>query len=219
MNNRPEILIFDWDGTLVKDDDTFDMFHKTMRDLKLGYNIDESMLVEYRYYPMKDSLRLLFGDEAQRFEEKYLENMRNAKAVEPIQMDGAVDMLNYFKENNVQMFIVSNKRYPSLRLEVESLGWEEYFCAIIGASDTQRGKPWRDPVDLALSAIQNPDQKLKWFIGDSIVDVRCAHETQCIPFLINPKRDTELVIMESGLDHVRINSHECLIKKYKESVI
>ncbi|MDZ5762368.1 HAD family hydrolase [Candidatus Cyrtobacter comes] len=218
MNKKPEIIIFDWDGTLVKDDITFDTFYKTMhemRDLKLEH-IDEAMLVEYRYYPMRDSLKLIFGDNAQRFEKQYLENISNEQFVPPIQMNGAIDALNYFRENNVEMFIVSNKRDVTLRKEISYLGWEEYFSAIVGASEAQRGKPWRDPVDLALSVVQNPEKKQKWFIGDSVVDIRCAHETECVPFLINPKYDTEQLIKESGLDHVRIDSHECLIKKYKE---
>ncbi len=168
MIKKPEIIIFDWDGTLVDTNNVISgLFHETIKELRIK-PIDEKKLIEYKYYSMNDSLKLIFGDYATQFKDVYLSKLKESKASSIPPIHGALNALQYLKNKNVQIFIVSNKHGDMLRSEITELGWNEYFSGIVGALDAAKGKPWRDPVDFALRNIDHAN-KTKWFIGDSIV--------------------------------------------------
>ena len=87
--------------------------------------------------------------------------------------------LEYLKDKPVYLAIASNKKGINLRKETAHLGWEKYFGKVIGADDTPRDKPAPEPVYAALAGSNITAGSEVWFIGDSVVDLECAHASGC----------------------------------------
>ncbi len=66
---------------------------------------------------------------------------------------------------------------------MEHLGWQPYFAQLVGADDAARDKPHPDPVHLALEGSNIQPGEHVWFIGDTVIDLECAQNTQCTPVL------------------------------------
>ena len=83
--------------------------------------------------------------------------------------------------------IISNKTGKYLRRETTHLGWNRYFGRVVGAADAANDKPSPEVVELALegSGIEPGDGV--WLVGDTGIDMECAHNAACVPILL---RDT-----------------------------
>jgi phosphoglycolate phosphatase len=67
---------------------------------------------------------------------------------------------------------------------VEALGWAKYFGSVIGAGDAPFDKPDPAPVRLALEPSGIAASEKVWLVGDTEVDVECAHRSGCLPILL-----------------------------------
>lgn len=188
----PRAILFDWDNTLV---DSWvaiaDALNLTRSTFGLDtWTVDEARVKSAR--ALRDSFPEWFGAEWENardiFYARY--NEVHAQLVRP--MPGADDLLAFLTEGKIPLGIVSTKKNILLHEEVENLGWNRHFLAIIGSMDAPKDKPDRAPVDMALSqmgiALDNPSV---WFVGDSHADVECALRSGCTPILIGPKAEAE----------------------------
>jgi phosphoglycolate phosphatase len=66
------------------------------------------------------------------------------------------------------------------------LGWDRWFGSLVGAPDASADKPDRAPVDLALQASGIAPGQGVWFVGDTAMDLACAHAAGCVPVLVGP---------------------------------
>jgi phosphoglycolate phosphatase len=178
---KPKAILFDWDNTLVN---TWPVIHEALNKTftELGHEPWPMDKVKERVArSMRDSFPTIFGENWQGAGESYQRNFR-AIHLERLQaLEGAEATLQFLRKQPLYIAIVSNKKGINLRKEVLHIGWGKYFDKVIGADDTPRDKPAPDPVIEALkgSGIEaGPDV---WFVGDSPVDMECAHATGCIP--------------------------------------
>ena len=96
-------------------------------------------------------------------------------------------MLDAMAARGVYQAVVSNKTGKYLRAEAEALGWTSRFGKLIGANDAPRDKPDVAPVLLALESTNiRPSQEV-WFVGDSDIDMQCAHNGGMTGVLIPPQ--------------------------------
>jgi len=178
---RPKAILFDWDNTLVNTWPVIhEALHKTFTELgREPWTLD--MVKQRVARSMRDSFPLVFGENWQEAGEIYQRNFRSIHLERLQALPGAEATLAYLKTLPVYVAVVSNKKGINLRAEVQHIGWGPYFSKVVGADDTPRDKPFADPVHAALkdSNIQaGPDV---WFIGDSYIDMECAHVTGCVP--------------------------------------
>jgi len=133
---------------------------------------------------MREHFPSLFGEKWQDAGEIY-KNAYRSQHLDIIQLlPGAVDLINFLYQQNILLFVISNKMGNVLRMEVENLQIKDRFFAIIGASDANFDKPHHAPVDLALKGSGvDPKKDLVWFIGDTITDIECAINSNCKPIL------------------------------------
>ncbi|MBV5336280.1 HAD hydrolase-like protein, partial [bacterium] len=68
--------------------------------------------------------------------------------------------------------------------EAEALGWTRRFGRLVGANDAARDKPDPAPVWMALESSGLQPQDGVWFIGDSDIDMQCAHAAGMVGVLI-----------------------------------
>ncbi|MGB8841123.1 MAG: HAD family hydrolase [Aliidongia sp.] len=181
----PTALIFDWDNTLV---DTWPTIHEALNVMlpQMGHApwaIEETK--QRVRQSLRDAFPGLFGVRWQEARKIYLE------AFEAIHLDrlrplpGAAALLAGLCAEGRFLAVVSNKTGHLLRREVEALGWGGYFARVVGAGDAVRDKPDRAPIDLALADSAHVASARVWFVGDTGIDMECAHNAGCLPVLVH----------------------------------
>ena len=96
-------------------------------------------------------------------------------------IDGAVDILNYFKKRNYSLSLVTMQCMKAAKLVLDKMQISELFSSIITRDDSnQRPTQIKKSVEiLSLS----PDQVM--VIGDRIHDVKSAKQVGCSAILFN----------------------------------
>ncbi|MBN8543537.1 MAG: HAD-IA family hydrolase [Alphaproteobacteria bacterium] len=180
---KPKAVLFDWDNTLV---DTWPVIHKAL-NMTMRFMNHEEWSLDYVKATVKKSMRdsfpELFGDDWKRAADHYQQSYRSIHLQELGVLEGAEDVLKALKNTDWFIGIVSNKKGPSLRRELEHLGWGHYFQAAIGSEDSEYDKPHPAPVLEALKSTAIMAGAHIWFVGDTAVDLECAQVTRSTPIL------------------------------------
>jgi len=178
MLDKYKAVIFDWDGTLV---DTCGLIldaHNHVRkhfdkplwtmDNFLGAASESAR----EYYPKVYGER---SDEAQVVLYDYVE-ANHLDYLEP--MSDAQNLLELIKQSGLPMAVVSNKRHKTLLIEIEHVGYRDYFDFVIGAGVANKDKPSPDPLLDAINALEeglSPQEIL--YVGDTETDLLTAKNT------------------------------------------
>jgi phosphoglycolate phosphatase len=183
----PSALLFDWDNTLVDSWGTIHhAYNATLQAMgRPLWTLEETRARARR--SARDSFPALFGDRAREavkifyraFEARHLDHL--------VPYPGAERMLECLTEIGCYVAVVSNKRGDLLRREAEVLGWQRHFRRLVGATDAALDKPAVEAVDLALNGsgiVAGPEV---WFVGDTDVDMVCAHNADCVAVLLRAK--------------------------------
>ena len=193
---KPAAILFDWDYTLV---DTWPVFHEAMVATFTAMGHEPWTLEQTKARvrkSMRDAFPELFGDQWQKAGDIYQTYYKTHHLAKLQPLKQALDVLKRVKELGLFNAVVSNKKGPTLRLEVEHMGWGKLFDSVIGSDDAGRDKPHADPVHLAFKQTHITPAKNVWFVGDSDVDLECAMNTGC----------TAILYGESAKDHPEYNA-------------
>ena len=186
MLSHPRAVVFDWDNTLV---DSWEAIAEAINFTRCKFNLDVWSMDQIHVNctrAARDSFPEWFGPD--QWEEAYavyyacFDKVRQRVGIQ--KKPGAEELIEYFRSQSIPLFVVSNKRGDYLREEASHLKWSNHFIALIGATDAQKDKPARDPVDMALSHAHITADTTVWFIGDSKADVDCARNSGCLPVFI-----------------------------------
>lgn len=180
---KPEAVIFDWDNTLV---DTWPIIHAALNNTFREFGLPEWALADTKNRvrkSMRDSFPEIFGPDWEMAGKRYQDHYRAEHLGKLHELPGAEAVLKALQARGVPMFVVSNKKGPNLRTELNHLGWQGYFQTVIGADDASHDKPHCAPVLLALAETDHRPGPELWFIGDSDIDLACAQATGCTPIL------------------------------------
>ncbi len=197
----PQALIFDWDNTLV---DSWGAIAEAMNYTRKAFNLPLWSLDEVRANctrAARDSFPEWFGEKWKKAYDIYyqgFDEVRRKRKITPLA--GAVELLQWLKQEGLPTFVVSNKRGDYLRIEADKLNWQEYFVAIVGAQDAPRDKPHRDHVDHALDKGGIAASEAVWFVGDSETDMLCARNAGCTPILIGDRVNAEKLAVTHAFD-------------------
>lgn len=169
-------VLIDLDGTLV---DSLNVYDKVFREvLKKYYNIEisEESLdkngsppeVIYRRilskYNLENNLQDIFN--------KLHEELKNH--LDEIKINkGGIELLNYLKEKNIKIGLVTSSRKEIVELILDNLKIKNIFDIIITGSDVKNQKPDPEPYILAIRSLKVlPDEALA--IEDSIYGILSA---------------------------------------------
>lgn len=192
MPSIPRAVIFDWDNTLADNWGTITDAMNAARSL-FGMDLWTEREVRARCVrALRDSFPEWFGEEWQRARDAFYDCFNKNHLERVRMMEGADSLLRFLHAHSIPLFIVSNKKNEALRKEVEALGWENLFVAVVGSLDAERDKPSRDPVDMALSrgGLMADDPDI-WFVGDKDGDVECARASGCTPVFVHDVEEGE----------------------------
>jgi len=184
---RPHAILFDWDNTLVN---TWPTIHRALTQTfeTMGHtpwSMEETQEKVHR--SMRDAFPAIFGNNWQQAAELYQKNFRSIHLdmLEPLPL--AQELLDSLKGSGIYTAVVSNKTNVNLHKELAHIGWEPYFDKVVGALDAVSDKPSAAPVLLALEKSGIAPNNHVWFIGDSITDMECAHNSGCLPILFGTR--------------------------------
>jgi phosphoglycolate phosphatase len=179
----PRAIIFDWDNTLVN---TWPIIHDalnaTFKEMGVPLWTMDDTKARVRK-SMRDSFPEIFGANWEKAGELYQQHYRASHLNRLEALPMALDLLKEVKRRKLYNAVVSNKKGPNLREEVNALGWQEYFDVVIGAHDAARDKPHPDPVHMAFEKSHIKPARDVWFIGDSEIDLECAMNSGCTGIL------------------------------------
>lgn len=180
----PKAILFDWDNTLVNSWETvFNALNVARKGVdQLPFTIEEFW--ERPHRSIRDTAIEIFGDHVEKGEKIFYETIAQTHLQGLSILEGADTLLHHLKTLGIYVGVVSNKDGHHLRKEVSHLGWDSYFYQIIGARDAEADKPSPLPVIAALKNSQIEPSHDVWFVGDSIVDVQCAHASGCVPIVV-----------------------------------
>ncbi len=205
--SRPRGLLFDWDNTLV---DSWGAIRHALNVTLRAMGQDPWSIAQTRARvraSARDSFPRLFGARAaeateifyRTFEADHLENLHPRP--------GAQEMLaSLAADRHLYLAVVSNKQGRLLRREAAHLGWDRFFARLVGANDAPRDKPAVEAVDLALRDSGLAPGPQVWFVGDTDIDMLCAHNAGCLPVLLRPAGPGE---GEFGDAEPRLHLRDC----------
>ncbi len=180
--SKPKAILFDWDNTLV---DSWPTIHHAMAVTfeTMGHKpwtLEETKVKVHR--SMRDAFPDIFGDKWPSAAELYQKIYRSVHLERLVSMPEAENMLNALhKITDIYVGVVSNKSSGNLQKEVSHINWNVFFKTVVGATDAPEDKPSAAPVHLALSGSSLKPNEDIWFVGDSVTDMECAHNSGCLP--------------------------------------
>ncbi len=137
--------------------------------LKSEKKVSRTDLLEVLFGPDEDAKRLAH----QAFNRHYRNHYGDVVPFEP-DIREVIEKLNAL---GVKVGILTNRVHEFLAHELEQIdagGWTGLFEIIVAGDDTERLKPWPDPVLKALQmADLRPDADI-WYVGDSTTDTMSA---------------------------------------------
>ncbi|MDF3074237.1 MAG: Phosphoglycolate phosphatase [Alphaproteobacteria bacterium] len=180
----PKAMVFDWDNTLV---DTFPTIHAALNVVQEAMGV-EKWTLEEAHVKVRQSVRdvfpVMFGDRWEEAREIFYRAFEDVHLRELRVLPGAEDLFDHLRAAGVTLSVVSNKTARYLRREAEHLGWSARFHRVVGATDAARDKPAPDPVHLSLQGAGVMAGPEVWFVGDTDIDLECAHHAGCVPVLV-----------------------------------
>lgn len=177
---KPKAILFDWDNTLA---DTWPTIHQALFKtfIAMGHEPWSMEVTKERVHrSLRDSFPEIFGDRWQEAGDLYLKHFKEIHLTMLDPLMHAEEVLSALKTTDIYVAVVSNKTGENLRLEVDHIGWNQYFSKVIGAKDAKQDKPSILPVLMALDGSGITPSADVWFVGDSVTDMECAHNAGCV---------------------------------------
>ncbi len=181
MKDSSLAVVFDWDNTLVDtQDNIFNAIKHTINSMGYSNKAADRNSHESR----KSYMVNLFGDQWKKANQIYQQYLDDALLQNIALNQGVEKMLQTLKSHNIYLAIVSNKKNTNLRKEVAYFKLDSYFERVVGSCDTAEDKPSATPLLFALEESTLPiNRENVFFVGDSITDVLCAQNANCLPII------------------------------------
>lgn len=194
---RPDLIIFDMDGTLV-DSEVISKraFESTLKGLGLEY--DDEFLEGFLGGNNKSAIERLnerYGDKELTeliLESKVLVYRRMIKDEGVDLKPGVIELLEYLKERNYKMAVGTSCNREAAIERLTSVGIMDYFDYLVGGDEVENGKPSPD-IFLKIAKHFNVKPENCMVFEDSRLGIRAAKNAGMMPMLVpdtlNPTND------------------------------
>ncbi|MGX8832804.1 prolipoprotein diacylglyceryl transferase [Amedibacillus sp. YH-ame6] len=193
--NKP-VVIFDLDGTLVDTKDlVFASFVHTFKKYKPDYVLSEEELYSFlgptlkqsfaRYFDasLVDELIAYYREFNHKVHDEYVKEVPHVK-----------ETLQYLKENDYDIAIVSNKLQEIVRMGLRKFDLEQYFDVVIGSEDMEKAKPSPKGLLKACELLHRTHDDIV-YIGDAPSDIRTCKNmgAYSVAFILEDNRANEMM--------------------------
>ena len=202
----PSAILFDLDGTIIDSEQTIINSWKTAHDRICPFiSWNEEKLLSMMGQPAEDIPKGMgipdeLHQEYIKIFDKLLENI-----VFPL-FDDVIEFLEKIRERNIPLGIVTGAKAGEARELLVQKEIDHFFDEFIGADSTKKGKPYPDPIILALEKMNLSSKKKDvLFVGDSNNDLLSAQAAGVTPILLwrkeskvpnNLKQNVDIIIPE-----------------------
>lgn len=172
MKSTPDVLLYDWDNTLV---DAWAGVTAALNATFDAFELPRWTVAETRArvrVSLRDSFPVMFGEQWTRARDIFYTTLEREHLHHVTPMPGVTQALDAGRSR--KQGVVSNKTGRFLRQEVQHLGWSPVFGAVIGAGDAKADKPDPAPILLALDTIGAEPSANVWYLGDTALDMHAA---------------------------------------------
>lgn len=193
-------IIFDIDGTLIDTEQTSMLsLQQTVRE-RLNKEIPYEELVKVFGFTSEEAVKIIGFKNPEsdllRWEELYLAKRYLAKPY-----PGVDDLLVHLLKEGYHMGLVTSRNKLELQSDKILEGWCDlgYFNSIIGSSDTERAKPFPDPLfEYMKRHGAKPEECI--FVGDTIFDAKCANSAGITFALIEWRKPADPALNQEAKD-------------------
>ena len=172
---RYDAVLYDLDGTLI---DTvpsiLKAFQRTFSEV-LGEPGDEEYILSTigrplseAFYPFEKSVQSELFEKCKVYSDEYLRTMA-------VVFPGITEDLRQLQEKGVRQGVVTSKRKAAADFSISHFGLENIFETVVVKEDTQKYKPFPEPIFEGMKRLGIKDPSRILYVGDSIHDVKCAH--------------------------------------------
>lgn len=176
MKNRFELIVFDWDGTLV---DSVDWIVHCLRKAADDQGCvvppvnEVKNIIGLSIHKSLDKLFPELGDVArQQLISGYSEAFFSRQITENDLFAGVADMLRQFKRAGYQLAVATGKSRKGLDKAIQGTGLEDFFD-ITKCADETASKPSPDMLDVIIEQMNVSKEKVV-MVGDSTHDMQMA---------------------------------------------
>lgn len=169
---KHKCIIFDLDGTVL---DTERMNFVPLQRLikeELGLDIRYEELLKFKPYTGRKTLEELGFKDIEKSYSKWVKYV-NEFEEGAILYEGFKEVFKRLNDNNIICGIVSSKTKLQYEIDFVSKGLDKYIQCKVLAEDTERHKPYPDPL-LKFTEILNINPKDCMYIGDTIFDFKAT---------------------------------------------
>ena len=180
--NRPSVLLYDWDNTLV---DGWAGIAAALNAVftAFGHQLWSAQETRSRVrVSLRESFPVMFGDQWETARDIFYQTLSQQHLQHLVAMPGVPDVLE--AGAGWPQGVVSNKAGAFLRREVTHLGWSRFFGPVVGAGDAAADKPDPAPIHLALARLGRAGDASVWYIGDTALDMQAARSAGVTAVLI-----------------------------------
>ncbi len=185
-----ETYLFDFDGTLVDSHDSLvEVFHGAYASV--GVDVPEGYVLRLMRIPLiqgYEELGAPMTKEAMDVFEKNIRALLDAEFVLKLtkSYDDVLPALNKLKAKGKQLGIVTSNNVKHVK---DVLGFlnidEKMFDVIIGNDDTEKHKPYPEPIYKAMEILSLNDKNKICYVGDALDDKKAALNAGVTPVLVD----------------------------------
>lgn len=184
MVDAPKAVIYDWDNTIVN---TWPVIIGAMNDTleAMGYPVWTEAEAKARIrHSLREAFPILFGKEWEQARDVFYQSIRRNHLTQLTLLPGADDLTQWLKTQDIPQFVLSNKTNVLLQAEVSHLGWQDRFDHVVGADVAPKDKPSPEAISYTLQHSELSPSAQIWFVGDTAIDMECAHKSALTPVAI-----------------------------------
>ncbi|MFX0173380.1 MAG: HAD family hydrolase [Candidatus Hodarchaeota archaeon] len=208
--NKPVAILFDLDGVILDSESLIIQSWKTAHKLicpNIEWN-EERLLGLMGQPALAIPKGMGIPEELHR---DYVNTFRNhLHRIDLPLFDDVPSVLEKIKEKKIPTCIITGARTKSAIEILNGNNILHYFDEVIGADLTMRGKPFPDPINLALKKLNFKLNKGVIFIGDSINDLEAARAASIFAVLLWRKQQEIPQKMQKYADLIIPNLYSLL---------
>lgn len=169
------VVALDWDNTLSLNRE---VLVESIDKVLTEYGMSKWEVTKDKRNPdlsFKDNFPLIFGDNFVDAYEKYCAYYCELAPNKVRAPAGAVDLLNFLRDKNVKVVIVTNKDRRLLEFELPFLYQPAIFDNIVCGHEATKDKPAPQQLEFAVRSFTTDiTSESVWMVGDSAMDSKCA---------------------------------------------
>lgn len=167
-------ILFDLDGTLIDTNQLIINSFKHTYKTHLNRDVPESDIYKYFGEPLITTLKRYSEDNAEELFKTYIDFNEREHDRSVTLCCNIKECLEDLKELGCILAVVTSKREKMTKKGLELFDINKFFSVVVTMDATKNHKPHPEPVLKALELLgAKPEEAL--MIGDSVFDIKCAH--------------------------------------------